>query len=107
MSTIQIVCAVAVPLLWGYRFVAIKVGVMRATAGPQGAAGLVLGRTLPLDSANWLTPLIPMGIQTESMGIAKPMLRPLPTAPRAGHPRPPPHAQAGQATPTRAYFLRR
>jgi O-acetylserine/cysteine efflux transporter len=27
MSTIQIVCAVAVPLLWGYQFVAIKVGV--------------------------------------------------------------------------------
>ena len=28
MSPIQIVCAVAVPLLWGYQFVAIKVGVM-------------------------------------------------------------------------------
>jgi O-acetylserine/cysteine efflux transporter len=28
MSAIQIVCAVAVPLLWGYQFVAIKVGVM-------------------------------------------------------------------------------
>ena len=27
MSPIQIVCAVAVPLLWGYQFVAIKVGV--------------------------------------------------------------------------------
>lgn len=27
MSAIQIVCAVAVPLLWGYQFVAIKVGV--------------------------------------------------------------------------------
>src|SRR5262245_52080612 len=27
MSGIQIVCAVAVPLLWGYQFVAIKVGV--------------------------------------------------------------------------------
>jgi O-acetylserine/cysteine efflux transporter len=27
MSTLQIVCAVAVPLLWGYQFVAIKVGV--------------------------------------------------------------------------------
>ncbi|MBW7968818.1 EamA family transporter [Bradyrhizobium sp. BR 10289] len=27
MSVIQIVCAVAVPLLWGYQFVAIKVGV--------------------------------------------------------------------------------
>ncbi len=27
MSMIQIVCAVAVPLLWGYQFVAIKVGV--------------------------------------------------------------------------------
>ena len=29
MSPIQIVCAVAVPLLWGYQFVAIKVGVMK------------------------------------------------------------------------------
>jgi O-acetylserine/cysteine efflux transporter len=28
MSAIQIVCAVAVPLLWGYQFVAIKVGVV-------------------------------------------------------------------------------
>src|SRR5882757_8728411 len=28
MSAIQIVCAVAVSLLWGYQFVAIKVGVM-------------------------------------------------------------------------------
>src|SRR4030081_3115630 len=28
MSASQIVCAVAVPLLWGYQFVAIKVGVM-------------------------------------------------------------------------------
>src|SRR5882762_2011071 len=28
MSAIQIVCAVAVPMLWGYQFVAIKVGVM-------------------------------------------------------------------------------
>jgi O-acetylserine/cysteine efflux transporter len=28
MSALQIVCAVAVPLLWGYQFVAIKVGVM-------------------------------------------------------------------------------
>lgn len=28
MSVIQIVCAVAVPLLWGYQFVAIKVGVL-------------------------------------------------------------------------------
>ena len=28
MSAIQIVCAVTVPLLWGYQFVAIKVGVM-------------------------------------------------------------------------------
>jgi O-acetylserine/cysteine efflux transporter len=28
MSAIQIVCAVAAPLLWGYQFVAIKVGVM-------------------------------------------------------------------------------
>src|ERR1700739_2618232 len=28
MSAIQILCAVAVPLLWGYQFVAIKVGVM-------------------------------------------------------------------------------
>src|SRR5882724_3336115 len=28
MTAIQIVCAVAVPLLWGYQFVAIKVGVM-------------------------------------------------------------------------------
>jgi O-acetylserine/cysteine efflux transporter len=28
MSAIQIVCAVVVPLLWGYQFVAIKVGVM-------------------------------------------------------------------------------
>src|ERR1700754_1745846 len=28
MSAIQIVCAVAVPLLWGYQFVAIKVGVL-------------------------------------------------------------------------------
>src|ERR1700754_4233245 len=28
MSAIQMVCAVAVPLLWGYQFVAIKVGVM-------------------------------------------------------------------------------
>src|ERR1700749_76180 len=27
MSVVQIVCAVAVPLLWGYQFVAIKVGV--------------------------------------------------------------------------------
>src|SRR5215470_1004678 len=27
MSSIQIACAVAVPLLWGYQFVAIKVGV--------------------------------------------------------------------------------
>src|ERR1700749_5015527 len=27
MSAIQIVCAVSVPLLWGYQFVAIKVGV--------------------------------------------------------------------------------
>src|SRR6202000_659190 len=27
MSAIQIACAVAVPLLWGYQFVAIKVGV--------------------------------------------------------------------------------
>ena len=27
MSAIQIVCAVAVPLFWGYQFVAIKVGV--------------------------------------------------------------------------------
>jgi len=27
MSAIQIVCAIAVPLLWGYQFVAIKVGV--------------------------------------------------------------------------------
>ncbi|MEY9417380.1 drug/metabolite transporter (DMT)-like permease [Bradyrhizobium japonicum] len=29
MSAIQIVCAVAVPLLWGYQFVAIKVGVAK------------------------------------------------------------------------------
>ncbi|HEX3872216.1 MAG TPA: EamA family transporter [Pirellulales bacterium] len=28
VSAIQIVCAVIVPLLWGYQFVAIKVGVM-------------------------------------------------------------------------------
>src|ERR1041384_8606155 len=28
MSAIQILCAVAVPLLWGYQFVAIKVGVV-------------------------------------------------------------------------------
>jgi O-acetylserine/cysteine efflux transporter len=28
MSVIQIICAVAVPLLWGYQFVAIKVGLM-------------------------------------------------------------------------------
>ena len=28
VSAIQIICAVAVPLLWGYQFVAIKVGVM-------------------------------------------------------------------------------
>ena len=28
MSFIQIACAVAVPLVWGYQFVAIKVGVM-------------------------------------------------------------------------------
>jgi O-acetylserine/cysteine efflux transporter len=28
MSAIQIVCAVAVPMVWGYQFVAIKVGVM-------------------------------------------------------------------------------
>src|SRR5262249_14173570 len=28
MSAIQIVCAVAVPLLWGYQFVVIKVGVL-------------------------------------------------------------------------------
>jgi O-acetylserine/cysteine efflux transporter len=28
MSALQIVCAVAVPLLWGYQFVAIKAGVM-------------------------------------------------------------------------------
>lgn len=28
MSVIQIICAVAVPLLWGYQFVAIKVGVL-------------------------------------------------------------------------------
>jgi O-acetylserine/cysteine efflux transporter len=28
MSALQIICAVAVPLLWGYQFVAIKVGVM-------------------------------------------------------------------------------
>jgi hypothetical protein len=28
VSAIQIICAVAVPLLWGYEFVAIKVGVM-------------------------------------------------------------------------------
>src|SRR5678815_857679 len=27
MSAIQVVCAVAVPLLWGYQFVVIKVGV--------------------------------------------------------------------------------
>src|ERR1700740_1839844 len=27
MSAIQIVCAVAVPLVWGYQFVAIKVGI--------------------------------------------------------------------------------
>ncbi len=27
MSAVEIVCAVAVPLLWGYQFVAIKVGV--------------------------------------------------------------------------------
>src|SRR5437667_9780928 len=27
ISAIQVVCAVAVPLLWGYQFVAIKVGV--------------------------------------------------------------------------------
>src|SRR3954468_18345977 len=27
MSALQIFCAVAVPLLWGYQFVAIKVGV--------------------------------------------------------------------------------
>ena len=27
MSAIQIVCAVTVPLFWGYQFVAIKVGV--------------------------------------------------------------------------------
>lgn len=27
MSAIQIVCAVAVPLLWGYQFVVIKMGV--------------------------------------------------------------------------------
>ena len=27
MSAIQLVCAVVVPLLWGYQFVAIKVGV--------------------------------------------------------------------------------
>jgi O-acetylserine/cysteine efflux transporter len=27
MSAIQIVCAATVPLLWGYQFVAIKVGV--------------------------------------------------------------------------------
>ena len=28
MSALQIVCAIAVPLLWGYQFVAIKVGVL-------------------------------------------------------------------------------
>ena len=28
MSALQVVCAVAVPLLWGYQFVAIKVGVL-------------------------------------------------------------------------------
>jgi O-acetylserine/cysteine efflux transporter len=28
MSAIQILCGVAVPLLWGYQFVAIKVGVV-------------------------------------------------------------------------------
>src|SRR5258705_10640248 len=28
MSAIQVVCAVAVPLIWGYQFVAIKLGVM-------------------------------------------------------------------------------
>src|SRR5260370_24173101 len=28
MSAIQMVCAVAVPLLWGYQFVAIKMGVL-------------------------------------------------------------------------------
>ena len=34
------------------------------------------------------------------MGIAKPMLRPLPTAPRASHPRPPPSLpEAGPGTP--------
>ena len=27
MSAVQVACAVAVPLLWGYQFVAIKVGV--------------------------------------------------------------------------------
>ena len=29
MSFIQIACAVLVPLLWGYQFVAIKVGVVQ------------------------------------------------------------------------------
>src|ERR1700741_5566514 len=29
MSAIQILCAVAIPLLWGYQFVTIKVGVMQ------------------------------------------------------------------------------
>ena len=40
------------------------------------------------------------GNTTESMGIAKPLLRPLPTAPRRATPPPPPTAtQAGPGTP--------
>src|SRR6478752_7212227 len=41
MSAIQIVCAVAVPLLWGYQFVAIKVGVTEFP--PLAAISVFLG----------------------------------------------------------------
>ena len=38
MSAIQIVCAVAVPLLWGYQFVAIKVSVAEFRRSSSRAA---------------------------------------------------------------------
>ena len=72
----------------------------RATAGPWAPPDssrrypdVVPGHGQPADQFN------SNGNTTESMGIAKPMLRPLPTALARCHPRPPTGGEAGQATP--------
>jgi len=78
-------------------------------AGRPGFAGLVQacpdvvpGHGQPADPFN------SNGNTTESMGIAKPMLRPLPTALAHRHPRPgPPGARQARPPAMRAYFLRR